>query len=388
MKVILAALLLVHGALHGLGFAKGLGLADVPAIQTRIGPVEGVLWLGAGLLLAAAAILLVAAPRRWWVPAAVGVLLSQLLIAGAWPDAGWGTVANAVLLVPIALTVADLRPTSLRSRYVREVQEQLSTRPAPERILGEADLVGLPPAVRTYIERTGAVGQPRLRNLHAVFRARIRSGPDAAWMEGPAEQVEFFDPPARYFFMRAGRAGVPVEVFHRYAGTAATMEGRLAGLVPVLDGAGAEMTRSETVTLLNDMAVLAPAALVDAPIEWEVVDDRTVRATYINVGHRVSATLRFDSRGDLIGFESRDRYRARGRGFERDRWATPLRGVRGYGGHRLPGGGEARWGEAGEEWTYGDFELESIAYNIAAPYVRTAAVPAAPAPLRGSVPDR
>jgi hypothetical protein len=385
MKVILAALLLAHGALHGLGFATGFALAG--ATGSPIGPVPGALWLGAGILLVVAAVLLVAAPRHWWIPAAAGVALSQALIVATWPDARWATLANLVILVPLGLTLADLRPTSLRSRYVRDVRDQLASRPADPGMLGEADLVGLPPAVRTYIERTGAVGRPRVRSLRAVFRARIRSGPDSPWLEGPAEQVEFFCPPARFFYMRAARAGVPVDVFHRYVDTAATMEGRLAGLFPVLDGAGHEMTRSETVTLLNDMAVLAPAALVDAPIEWEVVDDRTVRATFVNVGHRVSAILRFDSRGDLVDFESRDRYRSDGRVFEHDRWATPLRQLRGYSGYRLPAGGEARWGEPDEAWTYGDFELESIDYNVAAPFGGQTAGPAAdPAPRRRMVP--
>lgn len=46
------------------------------------------------------------------------------------------------------------------------------------------------------------------------------------------------------------------------------------------------------------------------------------------------------------------------------RWSTPFYECRDYDGFRLPTGGEARWGDPGEEWAYGDFELQWISYNV------------------------
>lgn len=253
----------------------------------------------------------------------------------------------------------------LRGRYDREVRRRLSGVPPAPHVLTGADLTGLPEPVRTWVERTGAVGRPRVWSFHAHFRARIRGGPDEPWMEGTAEQHEFFHPPARLFFMKVRRAGLPVRVFHRYAEGAATMEGRLLGVFPVLDVSGAELTRSETVTLLNDMFFLAPGALVDAPIRWEALEGSRVRATYANFGHTVSAVVHFDAEGDLVDFESRDRYQMDGEAARLIRWSTPVPGYVELAGHRLPAGGEACWGEPGEEWSYADFALEAIEYNVA-----------------------
>jgi hypothetical protein len=182
-------------------------------------------------------------------------------------------------------------------------------------------------------------------------------------MEASAEQHNFYDPPARFFFMEASRFGVPFDALHRYLGNAATMEVRVAGLVPVIDASGPEMTQGETVTLLNDMCVWAPGALVDAPIRWEQLDDQHARATFSNAGRTVSGTLSFDRAGDLVGFLSHDRYQSDGKKHRLLPWSTPVGGHRQFGDYRLPGEGEARWQEPSGEWTYGRFLLQKITYN-------------------------
>lgn len=362
MRALFTLVLGLHGAIHLLGFARGYGLVEIQEMQTAIGRRESLLWLAAAVLLVGSAVLLWTAPRLWWIPAAAGVALSQALIFGVWSDARFGTIANVVILVPIVLAAADLRPSSLRSRYLREVGAALERTSMDAPLLTVEDLVEFPPQVRTYLERVGAVGAPRMRGFHARFRARIRGGPDEPWMEGTAEQYEVFDPPARHFFMKVRRAGLPVDVYHRYAGASASIEGRLLGIFPVLDVAGPEMTRSETVTVLNDAFFLAPAALAELPIEWEVLDVRRVRATWENAGWRVSGVAYFDAEGDLVDFDSTDRYMLNGDTPRLARWSTPIHGYVSAGGRRVPASAEARWGEAGEEWTYADFVVEEIRY--------------------------
>ena len=163
--------------------------------------------------------------------------------------------------------------------------------------------------------------------------------------------------------MGVKRAGVPVQVLHRYDGGRASMEGRLLGVVPLFRHSGPELTRSETVTLLNDVFFLAPAALVELGVEWEMLDDTSVRASFSRAGHEVSAVAYCDEAGDLVNFESLDRDRMEGGAPRPDRWTTPFYAPQEFGGHRLPSGGRACWGGPGEEWAYADFVLESIRYD-------------------------
>lgn len=270
----------------------------------------------------------------------------------------------AVLIAAAGASSSACASSGLRADYEAEAQRLAVASTSEPGVITEQDLSPLPPLVQRYLHRVGVLGKPHVRSFHATFDAKVRSGPEEPWLTGAAEQYEFFDPPARLFYMKAHRAGLPVHVYHRYVGNSATMTGRLLGLFTVLEVSGPELTQAETVTLLNDMFFLAPAALIDAPIKWETLDDRRVRATYTNAGHTVLAIAYFNDDGDLIDFDSYDRYQVEQDPPRRVRWSTPLYGYGRFDGYRLATGGAARWGEPGEEWTYGDFRIQSIQYNV------------------------
>ena len=114
---------------------------------------------------------------------------------------------------------------------------------------------------------------------------------------------------------------------------------------------------------MNDVLVLAPAAVLDLPFTFETSGERTLWATFSNAGYAVSAVLTFDAEGDLVGFVSADRTHDREEGTAD--WSTPI------GDYRLPEGirigtrGDTNWIELSGEWTYGRFEVISLAYNVA-----------------------
>jgi hypothetical protein len=210
-------------------------------------------------------------------------------------------------------------------------------------------------------------------NFKARFTGGLRSGPDGAWMPTRAEQHDFFDPsPRRIFLAHASRYGIPFEALHLYADGTASMEVRVVSLVKVVDVRGPEMDQSETVTLFNDMCLLAPAALVNANVQWREVDANHVLGTFTNGQHTISALLTFDADGDLTNFLSNDRYQLDGKTKKRLPWATPVRQYRDFGGTRLAAYGEARWTDPEGQWAYARFNLETIEYNV----------PAAASPIR------
>ena len=132
-----------------------------------------------------------------------------------------------------------------------------------------------------------------------------------------------------------------------------------------VNAAGPEMNRGETVTLFNDLCVFAPAALIDAPITWQGIDERHVRGIFTNGAHAVTAVLVFDDEGDLVDFVSDDRLRDSGDGkhFTPQRWSTPIGDYRTVGGRRLARRGEARWHAPEGEVSYLEFSFDEITYN-------------------------
>jgi hypothetical protein len=166
--------------------------------------------------------------------------------------------------------------------------------------------------------------------------------------------------------MTASMFLLPIDGYHRFVGSEATMLVKALGLIPVANNAGPEMAQAETVTVFNDMCLMAPATLIDPAVQWDTVDAHTVRATFTRGPNVVRADLVFNDAGELVNFWSDDRRRAStdGRTMTQLRWSTPLRGNRSFGPFRLMGRGEARWHEATGDYAYIELDIDDIAYNV------------------------
>lgn len=366
LGVIVVGLLVLHGLIHLLGASKAFGLAELPQLTHPISRTWGLAWFAAALLVLASAVALAGGARRFWLIGAAALVVSQAVVVSSWRDAWAGTLANVLLLALVVHGWLTEGPRSFHAEFLRESAAVVArTREAP--IVTEADLAGLPAPVQRYLRVTGVVGQPRVGNYHLRFRGRIRSGPDSRWMPFEAEQQSDVATHTRLFFMRARMFGLPVEAWHRLVDGHATMRVRVAGIVPIVDARGAEMDRSETVTLLNDMCLLAPGTLLDPAIRWHAVDDRTARATFTNGAHTITATLAFRDDGYLADFVSDDRLQSSpdGTSFRPLRFSTPIREYRTFGSFTVVGFGEGRWHPPEGAFAYGEFGIVDAAMNVA-----------------------
>jgi hypothetical protein len=368
MKPALAAVVALHGVIHFAGFAKAFHWADMNQLTKSISKPLGVAWLVAGLALLATAIVLLANARRWWILGAVAAIVSQAVITTSWNDARFGTTANVLLLVAALHGYLSTGPRSLRAEFERRGARELARPPATGTV-SEEDLVELPDPIANYVRQSGAVGQPRVYNFRARWHGKIRGAENAKWMPLVAEQVNRIGPePSRLFFMNATMKGLPVDVLHVFIGPSATMRVKLWSLVKVAHASGNDMDRAETVTLFNDLCVMAPAALIDPSITWVQLDNRTVRGVFTAAHHTVSALLTFNHQGNLVDFVSDDRMvaSADGKTFTPRRWSTPVSRYRWAGSRRVAGHGEAKWHEstAGAEFVYLSLDLESLEYNV------------------------
>jgi hypothetical protein len=373
MRFVLAVVLVVHGLIHLMGFAKAFGYAALPQLTIPISRPVGLLWLLATLLLLAAAVALWAAPRMFWIVGAVGLVVSQGVIVPSWGDARFGTLANLVVLAAVAYGAFAWGTFGLRADYLRRVSLALDGPAArPDAMVTEADLASLPAPVQRYLRFAGVVGQPRVHAFHVRMSGRIRSAADAPWMPFTAEQHSFVDPPRRFFFMQATRAGLPIDGLHAYAEEGASMRIKLLSIFPVVDLKGPVLTRTETVTLLNDMAIMAPATLIDPAIRWRQIDDRQVEASFTNGPHEVRAVLEFDATGALSNFWSDDRpaLATDGVTLQPQRWSTPVDAYRSQGAYRLASRGEARYAAPTGEYAYVQFDGIEVTTEGAAPKSR------------------
>lgn len=363
MPWIVVAVLVLHGLIHLMGVAKAFGYAELPQLTQPISRTWGLVWLAAAVLALASAIAFGMGARRFWAIGLVAAIVSQTAITMAWRDAWAGTLANVLLLTVAAHAWLTEGPWSFQAAFAREVAAARVGLPETPSVT-EHDLAHLPAPVARYLRLAGVVGQPRVSSYGVRLRGRIRGTPDSAWMPFDSDQVNVVQPPSRRFLMRARMYGLPVQAWHRLVDGHATMHVKAVGLVPVARASGAVMDRSEAVTLLNDMCLMAPGTLVDPAIRWDAIDATRARAHFTLGVNTVAATLVFGDDGMLADFVSDDRSQIGPDGKARPlRFSTPVRGTRRFGPLRLAAGGEGRWHPPEGDFAYIDLEMVDIVMN-------------------------
>ena len=262
-----------------------------------------------------------------------------------------------------------VRPRSLRKHYDHVVAAEFGKEPlrAAGAPLTADELADLPAPVRRYVERSGAVGRPRPQNMRVVLDANMYRKPGQPPMHARSVQYNFFTRPSRLFLMQARMFGLPVRALHVYREESATFTVRVASAVTMVDLHGPDISAAETVTVLNDLCLMAPGALLDPRLAWSEVDQRTAQVTFTNNPHKVTATLAFDDDGDLVEFWSDDRPDSSGGSFIPMRWSTPVSEYRDVDSRRLLHRGSAVYQRPDGPFAYGEFTVRSIEYDVAGP---------------------
>ncbi|NTV77748.1 MAG: DUF2867 domain-containing protein [Clostridiales bacterium] len=180
--------------------------------------------------------------------------------------------------------------------------------------------------VRNYLTYAGVVGKEKVHSFKMVAEGEIKMTKDSKWGKIKIEQKNFVgENLVRLFYLNMNMFGIPVYALHSYTDNEASMLGKIAGLITVIDARGKEMRISDTITLLNDMCLVAPATLIDSRITWQEIDNTTVKAIFKTEYCTVSANLHFNEKNQLINFTTDERYFAGPNNtFEKVRWSTPF----------------------------------------------------------------
>ena len=355
LKNIFSFVIVIHGLIHFIGFAKAFNYGNITQISKEISKPIGMLWLLAAFLFIAATILFLVKKDTWIFVGLAAVIISQILIFTVWKDAKFGTIANIIILVVAILSWGSYH---FEKGYQQDVKENLQrTNMLRSDLLTETDLLPLPEPVQRYLKYAGVLNKPKLKNMCIVFEGQMREkGKD--FFPFTCEQYNFFDEPTRLFFMKATMKGVTVPGYHKYSNATALMDIRLFGFFPVVKKSGKDMDQAETVTLFNDMCLMAPATLIDKRIIWQPIDSNSAKATFTNHAIIISAILYFNEKGQLIDFISNDR------DVNHYPFSTPVSNYKNINGINIMTYGETIWHYPDGKFVYGKFNLKDVEYNV------------------------
>lgn len=98
MRILFLIILILHGALHLVGFYRAYAKIDVVNLSRYISKPYGALWMLSGILFLFAAVLILLKIAWWPYFAIAAVILSQALIILFWKQAKYGSLFNIVII--------------------------------------------------------------------------------------------------------------------------------------------------------------------------------------------------------------------------------------------------------------------------------------------------
>jgi hypothetical protein len=270
-----------------------------------------------------------------------------------------------ILLFIIAMTTLTAC-TSSKKVFQRKKSEEFASQPVKaESVLSKLEAAHLPACVQKYLDYTGAIGKGKPQNMCIEFDAEMYRKPGDKPMKSFSVQYNFYGEYSRLFLMKASKMGIPFRALHIYKNQEASFQVKVAELFKVVDIKGEELTKAETVTVLNDMCIFAPGCLTDKRLTWAELDALSAKVTLTNGKYVVSATLYFNEAGELLNFISDDRSAMQDDGsMKQVRWSTPVSAYKEFEGRMIPTLGKTIWHYAEGDFTYGVFTLKRINYNV------------------------
>lgn len=375
MRILFFVILLLHAVIHLLGFVRFLNPAAISGMTGRtlfswpLGErMAGWFWLIAALLLAAAAALFIAKISWWWIVGLVGLLLSQLLIVQAWPDAKFGSVPNLLLLVAIVLAGAASRFESETDRTVNAMYASGAATPSPSASIddaGEEVISALPPPVQRWLRYSGALERPIPRGVLLTQRGQLRTDPKGAFMPAEAEQYFRTDEPGFVWQVHVTMARVvPVLGRDSYLDGRGRMLIRAGGLVSLVDAQGPEIDQGTLLRYLGEI-VWFPGAALRPYLTWHAIDDHRAEATMTHGGVSASAVLEFDAEGRMKEMTAQ-RFLGAGAEAKLTDWVVTADQWGQFEGVLIPTRGEVSWDMQSGRFTYYLWEITHLEYDPAA----------------------
>ncbi len=361
MKIAYLLLVFLHGLIHILGFLKGFGFKEVKALTLPISQTMGLLWLAAAILFVLYGVLYITDAKYAWLIGLLAVVISQILIIIFWKDAKFGSLPNAIILVVSLISYGHYNFQKLVRFETENVinQSEIST----EKIISENDIKDLPIAVKKWLRRSGAVGEPYIYIGKVVQQAKMKLKPEQDnWYNARAVQYTTLDVPACIW-----PVDVEMNKLLSFQGRDKFIEGsgemliKLNALFNVVKEKGEKLSEGTLQRYLGEM-VWFPSLALSPYISWQAINDSTARAVMAYKGTKGAGTFYFNGEGDFIKFSAM-RYKDTSPDAKRYEWVLLVEEHTTFEGIKVPSKMTASWKLEDEDWTWLKLEISDLKYN-------------------------
>jgi hypothetical protein len=266
----------------------------------------------------------------------------------------------------IAILMLLTSCTSVKRTYENDLQAHFHSSDGSEKVLTKEDISHLPEPIQRYFEYCGFIGQPVPMNAEIVWAdSHIKMAPDKQWMKLKTIQFNSVEDPFRIAYMKARMFGViPFDGRDIYFGGQGHMFGKVANLFTVFDEKEREIAQSALIIILAEALLIPGYALADY-ITWEPIDENSAKARLVHEGIDVSGIFYFNNIGEMIRFETSDRYYMHpGKGNLLTPFSADAGDYKQQGELKIPGSLMAIWHLEGGRYEYWKGTISEVKYNI------------------------
>ncbi len=374
-KVLLSALLIIHGLIHLIGFVSGLGIASIKgysgrsviALGNNAGKIMPYLWLAACVLFVFSAAGYLLGKHNWYIPAIVALVLSQLLVIVYWPDAKAGTIANVMVAVVVVFAASSVA----FFRHADNETVSILHQPVKPHVLVTKDmLTHLPEPVQRWLNASGVVGKDMVHKAYLTQEGEMCIKPDGKWMPAKAEQFFNIDNPSFIWTVKVQMMpGITMTGRDKLQHAQGNMLIKLHGLFSIVDAKGEYIDQGTMLRYLGEICWF-PSAALQPYISWKQIDENSAEATLSYEGKSVSAVFAFDAQGRLVATKAK-RYMTLNGKSTLEEWVIPCTEWQVLHGITIPVAGSATWKLKSGDYEYYRWRITGIVYDNDLPAVNS-----------------
>lgn len=359
LKYLFAAIVLLHGLIHLMGFAKAFQYGNITQLTTEISRPAGIVWMMTALVFILGFALYMLKKDAWPMLAIIAGMMSQILIFSVWKDAKSGTFANILILSVAVISFADIR---FNSKVQNECAKLLNHTTKTGVVINEDSFTSLPPMVQQWLLHSGIAGKKNIDAVRLQQKGTMRTKPDGKWMSFTATQ--YFDPTHCSFIWHTDVEIIPLLFMSgrdKLIDGKGSMQIKLLSLFNIVNASNEKITSGSMIRLLAEICWF-PSAALSKNIHWEAIDSSSAKATLSYHDQVVSGTFYFNSNGDVTGF-SAYRYYGGGKDARLEKWVIQNEAYKSFDGIRIPTHSKVYWKLKDGDFYWLNLGITDIAFN-------------------------
>lgn len=230
-------------------------------------------------------------------------------------------------------------------------------------LTADARLARLPEPAQRYLRYARVPGQEPIRTIRLKQQGFMRQGADQQkWLPLVAEQKFTTSPPS--LLWRGAIRPLPlvsISATDQFSHGHGVMRVKLWPFIPMGHAQGPEIDQGELQRYMGEMVWFPTAWLSDA-IEWQGIDDHSVRAILREAGIEAAVVLHINEQGQLTQLTA-ERYREVHGTYKLEKWSVEVQDYHEVSGMRIPTVVEVTWHLAEGEFTWFRCKIIEIEYN-------------------------